>query len=116
MRTENREIGEHSELAFLAPPPSGRGSCARQRNETLPSNGRSWGGQMSDLAGHAVSKVACHLFNRRGLPLLEGGANKGVGWRCCSWIFLALILCSACSPKDSTPQPDKLTIAVIPKG
>src|SRR5262245_3447787 len=29
------------------------------------------------------------------------------------WLGL-LLLCSACAPKD--PQPDKLTIAVIPKG
>jgi ribose transport system substrate-binding protein len=34
-----------------------------------------------------------------------------------NWIWLGLIfLCAACTPKDTSPQPDKLTIAVIPKG
>src|SRR5215475_14642084 len=32
-------------------------------------------------------------------------------------IWLGLILfCAACAPKDTSSQPDKLTIAVIPKG
>ena len=34
-----------------------------------------------------------------------------------NWIWLGLIfLCVACTPKDTSRQPDKLTIAVIPKG
>jgi len=34
-----------------------------------------------------------------------------------NWIWLSLILlCSACAPKGTGPQPDTLTIAVIPKG
>ena len=35
--------------------------------------------------------------------------RKLIGW-------VLILLCSACAPKDTGPQPDKLTIAVIPKG
>src|SRR6516225_6666474 len=35
----------------------------------------------------------------------------------CRLIWLGLLLlCAACAPNDSNPQPGKLTIAVIPKG